>query len=287
MIFRSDLALEQTERLAGVPEGVFCETEEKERARITRLKIDGEEGRKALGKPDGWYITVELPAFSDYVDDENRYAPLIARELTRLLPKSGLVLIAGLGNAEITPDAIGPQTVRRILATRHLTGEMARVAGLEELRAVAAVTPNVLGKTGIEAAELLEALTDQLHPAAVIAVDALTARSVSRLGNTVQISDAGIAPGAGVGNFRPQIDRQRLGVPVIALGVPTVVDGKTLVRDLTGKEPEGEWLWRNGMMVTPREIDLLVQRAARMTALAINCALQPTLSTEEILMLQA
>lgn len=295
MEFRTDLALEMREDLYELPLGVTCEEEQRGGAKITWICVKNDEGAQALQKPVGNYVTIELPPFSDYVDDENRFAPLIAEELSAFLPQEGTVLVAGLGNDEITPDAIGPLTAEKILATRHLQGEFARASGLDSLRSTAAVIPGVLGQTGIDAAELLKSVTDSLQPVCLIVVDAFAARSLSRLGNTVQISDAGISPGSGVENARPQLSRSTMGLPVISIGVPTVVDGATLAACLSVREDD-EWfeelrahLEPRGakMMVTPREIDLLVQRAAKMVALAINCALQPSLSAEEILMLQA
>lgn len=295
MEFRTDLALELREDLYELPLGVTCEEEQRGGAKITRICVKNDEGAQALQKPVGNYVTIELPPFSDYVDDENRFAPLIAEELSAFLPQEGTVLVAGLGNDEITPDAIGPLAAEKILATRHLQGEFARASGLDSLRSTAAVIPGVLGQTGIDAAELLKSVTDSLQPVCLIVVDAFAAKSLSRLGNTVQISDAGISPGSGVENARPQLSRNTMGLPVISIGVPTVVDGATLAACLSVREDD-EWfeelrahLEPRGakMMVTPREIDLLVQRAAKMVALAINCALQPSLSAEEILMLQA
>lgn len=295
MEFRTDLALELREDLQELPRGVSSEEENRGKAKITRIKISTTAGAKAFRKPVGTYVTVELPPFSDYVDDENQFAPLIAEELRPFLPQEGAVIVAGLGNDEITPDAIGPLTAGKILVTRHLRGEFARVCGIDSLRSVATVIPGVLGQTGIDAAELLKCVVQSLRPACLIAVDAFAARSLSRLGNTVQISDAGLSPGSGVSNARPQLSCETMGIPVISVGVPTVVDGATLAACLSAAEEDEQFeelrrlLEPRGakMMVTPREIDLLVQRAAKMVALAVNCALQKDLSVEEILMLQS
>ena len=295
MEFRTDLALELGEEMQQLPCGVSSEKEERGEAKITRIKIFTEAGARVFQRPMGSYVTVELPPFSDYVDDENRFAPLIAEELRAFLPQEGAVLVAGLGNEDITPDAIGPLTAGRILATRHLQGEFARVCGLDSLRSVAAVIPGVLGQTGIDAAELLKSVVQSLRPACLIAVDAFAARSLSRLGNTVQISDAGISPGSGVANARPELSCETMGIPVISVGVPTVVDGATLAAGLAAGQENEQFenlrtmLEPRGakMMVTPREIDLLVQRAAKMVAMAVNCALQQDLSAEEIVMLQS
>ena len=185
----------------------------------------------------------------------------------------GEALAAGLGNTEITPDALGPQSMKYILATRHITGEYARVAGLEKLRGVSVLAPGVLGQTGIEVCELLKSVVKSICPKVLIVIDALAAKELSRLGCTVQISNTGIIPGSGVGNRRQEISEKTIGIPVIAVGVPTVVDAVTLVYDLAGQEatvhPKGE-----GMIVTPKEIDLLIERAAKLTGMAVNCALQ-------------
>ena len=172
----------------------------------------------------------------------------------------------------------------------HIRGEIARAAGLEGLRPVAVLAPGVLGQTGIETGELLAAAVEQGKPAAVIAIDALASRSLSRLGCTVQLADTGISPGSGVGNKRKELSRETLGVPVIAMGVPTVVDAMTLAADLLGEEDAHRLLTKvqpdgRAMMVTPREIDMLIDRAAFLCSLAVNTALQPTLSPDDILAL--
>mgnify|MGYP002590559587 FL=1 len=199
----------------------------------------------------------------------------------------GPILVAGLGNRDITPDALGPKAADRILATRHVRKELARVAGMENLRAVSVLVPGVLGDTGIETAEALEIMVSRLHPAGVIAIDALAARSLRRLGNTVQISDSGIAPGSGIGNMRPPLSRETLGVPVIGVGVPTVVSGSTFAADLLGADDhDREALSRiiaptDNIMVTVREVDLLISRASDLVAMAVNLALNPGFTADE------
>lgn len=287
MIFRTDLALEEQESAQGEIDGVEQERERDGGCVITRIGVRTNEASRRLRKPCGEYITVEMPAISDHIDGQNVYMTRTAQELQRLIPGEGLVLVAGLGNRAITPDALGPQAAGMVLATRHIRGELARVAGLEGLRPVAVAAPGVLGNTGFEAAELLKGLVRQLEPEAVVAVDALAARSLARLGRTVQLSDTGISPGSGIGNARKELTEQTLGVPVIGVGVPTVVDAATLAADLLGGQglegieqkisPDGA-----SMVVTPREIDLLVSRAAKLVAMAINLALNPQLSVEEI-----
>lgn len=267
MILRTDLALENTEPQKQV-------RREEDGCVVTRIDEEG----KA-------YVTVEVPAISDHLDSDRGVLKLVVEELKGLLPEEGMALVAGLGNRAITPDAIGPLTAEKVMATRHIKGEIARLTGLEDLRPVAVVAPGVLGCTGIETKELLKALVQKLKPSVVIAVDALAARSPARLGCTVQLSSAGISPGAGVGNARPQLDDSTLGVPVVGMGIPTMVDAATLAYDLLGEENRGAMakVEPRGapMMVTPREIDLIIGRGARLLAMGVNLALNPGLSVEE------
>ncbi|MGN1080608.1 MAG: GPR endopeptidase [Acutalibacteraceae bacterium] len=286
---RTDLAVEECERFDGLPDGVSKDEIDVGKARVTRVSVNTKQAEEKIGKPIGKYITIETEPFSGVSDYDDGRQAAISKELSDLLPKEGMVLIAGLGNTDITPDAFGAMVASKILATRHLDGEITKSVGLGELRPVAAVSTGVMGKTGIESGELLKGIVDNIHPAAVIAVDALASKSLSRLGCTVQISDAGIIPGSGVGNSRKELNSESIGVPVIAVGVPTVVDGATLVRDLVedaGDELE-EKISPKGkkMMVTPREIDVMVQNAADLVALSINRALHPHISTEDMLTL--
>ena len=288
MDYRTDLAVEKQEALQGsLPQGVTCTQEEKEGLRITRILVESEAGAQALGKPCGQYITVEVPPFKRSAELTDAMIDGITDALRSLLPPEGTVLVAGLGNEEITPDALGPKFSAQVLATRHIRKEIAQSAGLGELRPVVNVVPGVLGKTGMETGELLRGAVEAVSPSAVITVDALAARKLSRLGCTIQMADTGVTPGSGVGNARTRLDADSLGVPVIAVGVPTVVDAATLVHDLTAEDAENEPLLREGadMMITPREIDLVIERAARMLALSVNKALQPHLSVQDILML--
>lgn len=287
MDFRTDLAVEKSEAFGqSLPEGVRCDTERVQNLQITRIDVCSAAGAAALGKPQGTYITVEVPPFKRSADIPDETVETLARELRRLLPPEGTVLVAGLGNADITPDALGPKFSSLVLATRHIEPELADAAGLGTLRPVVSLVPGVLGKTGMETGELLRSAVECVHPAAVVTVDALAARRLARLGCTVQMADTGVTPGSGVGNARRELSRASLGVPVIALGVPTVVDAATLVHDLSDEEADSPLL-REGadMMITPREIDLVIERAARLLALAVNKALQPHLSPQEILLL--
>ena len=293
MMFRTDLAVECRE-LAGksLPAGVSYHEEIREDIKTISMHIQDDQGSHALGKPKGHYITVETPPFSEAGEDIDARLTAVSQALSSLLPKDGCILVVGLGNSAITPDALGPRTASRILATRHLKGEFVRAAGLDGLRSVAVLSPGVLGQTGMETGELLAGIVQHIHPSAVIAVDALASRSLDRLGCTVQLSDTGITPGAGVGNRRALINQESLGVPVIAMGVPTVVDALTLAADLTHPMPDDEPTIRKkiepqgrGMVVTPKEIDLLIDRAAFLLSLSNNAALQPTLSPQDLLSL--
>ncbi len=282
---RTDLALEVHETAPSPYPGVDCEELSLESAKITRIQVMNQQGSQAIGKPIGNYITIEVPPFSDETAADDTRRSAITVELKRMLPQEGAILIAGLGNDRITPDALGPQTVERLLATRHISKELSQSLGLGELRPVSVIAPGVLGKTGIETAELIKGVVDQVSPAAVIVIDALASRRLSRLGCTVQLCDAGIIPGSGVGNQRQEINQHTLGVPVVALGVPTVVDVVTLANDLlTQNDSETPSLPQESshMMVTPREIDTVIAHAADLVALSINCALHPHLSPELI-----
>lgn len=282
MDLRTDLALEQHE-INGKrePDGTEKTETTHGNARITQIKITNENGEKALKRKIGTYITVELPGFGNNADIFGNGMQAVATELKKLLPSEGLVLVAGLGNEQITPDALGPKCASLIFSTRHIGKELQESLGFENLRPVARIAPGVLGQNGIETGEILAGIIRQISPAAVITVDALASRRLSRLGCTVQICNTGITPGSGVGNARAEISHETMGVPVIAIGVPTVVDAATLAYDLTGQEQK---LGKSGekMMVTPREIDLITERASKLVATAINTALQPNMNPDEL-----
>lgn len=281
MNFRTDLALEAADAAAlSAERGVTRTVQRCGRLTVHRLTIRTDEAAARLGKPAGRYVTIELPALSDDERELSAHAVCVQEELTRLLPQQGVVLVVGLGNRTVTPDTLGPAAADMILATRHIRGEFARTAGLEDLRPTAVLTPGVLGQTGAETGEIVRGVCREVEPAAVIAIDALAARSPQRLGCTVQLCDTGIAPGSGVGNDRRPLSRETLGIPVIGIGVPTVVDAAALVQ---AYRPETESLPQiPPMMVTPREIDLVIGRAARLVALAVNGALQPAYAPLEL-----
>lgn len=285
MNFRTDLALERHELLKdNVPDGVESRTYEKNSVNFTKIKITNANGSESLGKPEGTYITAEIPSLIKSTVDEE-IVTVIGEELGALLPPQGDVLVVGLGNTDITPDAIGPESVEMVLATRHITDELSDDLGLGNLRPVAGFIPGVLGKTGVETAESIKGIVNAIRPCAVIVIDALAARRLRRLGNTIQMSDTGIIPGSGVGNSRTAVNNDTIGVPVISIGIPTVVDAQTLVNDLTDDKNKISSKENSEMIITPREIDLVVERASKIIALAINKALQPHLSVDEILML--
>ena len=282
MELRTDLALEARE-LKGDISGVEWDEEQFGDVTVNRMEVTSHHGADALGKPMGRYVTVTMPAFTDNSFRTDERFETVSAEFARLVPKDGEVLVIGLGNSRITPDALGPKAASQIIATRHITGELERSCGHSQLRPCCVLAPGVLGQTGIEVLELLKAVCSSIKPAAVIVIDALASRRLERLGCTVQISDAGISPGAGVGNNRPEISTRTLGVPVISAGVPTVVEASVLARDLIGHsnarvQPDGR-----RMIVTPREIDLLIDRAARLIALSVNSVLHPQIDPIELL----
>lgn len=286
MQMRTDLAIENTETEVNL-QGIEKDEEKKGDLKITRIEITSEETAQLIRKPVGRYITIESKPLTDNFRDLKEEAGIIGNEIKKFLP-DGEILATGLGNTDITPDALGAKSMKYILATRHIKGEFARSTGLENLRGVSVISAGVLGQTGIEVSEIVKSLSESIKPSAVIVVDALAAKELSRLGCTVQISDTGIYPGSGVGNHRKGITRENVGVPVIAVGVPTVVDAFTLAQDILNRHdvdrkevcPGGE-----SMIVTPREIDLLIERAAKLVGMAINCALQSEYDFDTLLSL--
>lgn len=278
---RTDLAVEARELAGGDLAGVEFIKRNEDGLEISRLRVKNHQASIKLKKEQGTYITIDIPALTDNMLSTDSKIQVVAKEIRRLLPVNGLVLVCGLGNMDITPDALGPKTAGRVLATRHITGELARSTGLDKLRPVAVLSTGVTGQTGIETFEYIESIVKKVRPTAVVVVDALASRRLSRLGCTLQISDTGISPGAGVQNHRKKITAETVGVPVIAIGVPTVVDTVTLVADMldvedtkTTEELKKMLSPQNRqMVVTPKEIDLLIDRASRLISLAVNCAL--------------
>ena len=288
MNFRTDLALERREMIDEDIDGVEVSETENDECKTTIIEIKTEEAAKRLGKEIGKYITIEMSYFPDDAQVSDGRLSALTEGIKKLLPSgSGTVLVAGVGNEDITSDALGPETASLVFATRHISSEIQKVAGFsEELRPVAVVSAGVLGKTGIESGEYIKSICEAVKPRCVITIDALAAGRVERLGTTVQMSDTGIAPGSGIGNTRARIDEEFLGVPVIAIGIPTVVDAISLSSELSGISPEkldkSKLLNGERMIVAPKDIDLLVKNATYLLALSINCALQPALTSEEL-----
>ena len=241
---RTDLALEEKERFESDNveiSGVVLEEDYDEtlEIRITRVKIETENGAKAMGKPAGVYLTLEAPNLA--VPDEDYHREIsekLADHMEELLHENHLagrdisVLVVGLGNRQVTPDALGPYVADNLCVTRHIVREYGKYAmGMERAQLVSAIVPGVMGQTGMETLEIVKGVVTETKPDLVIAVDALAARNSRRLNRTIQIADTGIHPGSGVGNHRNGLTRETLGVPVIGIGVPTVVDAATIVSD--------------------------------------------------------
>lgn len=282
---RTDLAVEcLTDTGPSLPQGVRRDTETIGQTPVTRVVIETEQAAQAIGKPVGKYVTVETTPFHRFTSDFENQVKIVGDEIKNLLP-DGPALVVGLGNSAITPDALGPEVINLIFATRHLQKDFAAISGFEHLRGAAAIAPGVLGQTGIETAEIISAIVREIKPSAVVVIDALASREIARLGATVQISDTGIAPGSGVANHRKELTEKTLGVPVIAVGVPTVVDMNTIAQDLADGQPVSLPDKGRNMMVTPREIDTIIENAAKTVAFGINLALQPSLSLNDIISL--
>ena len=292
---RTDLAVEATQlwqEQAGETtqlRGVQARDSVREGYKVTTVRILDESGAQALGKPVGTYITVELDGLLRREEDAfPRAARALAAELRGLLDlKEGdAVLVAGLGNRALTPDGIGPKAADYTLVTRHLVEQVPEQFGA--FRPVSALAAGVLGTTGMESGELISAVVEKTRPACVLAVDALASRSLRRVGRTVQLSDTGIVPGSGVGNHRMALNRETLGVPVIAIGVPTVVDAATLACDLlseAGREdldPAALSGAGENLIVTPREVDTQVGDLAKVIGYGIDLALQSGLDVADI-----
>lgn len=318
---RTDLAIEarelvQQENAAATAEleGVAVETKEDKDFQLTHVRILSAEGSRLMGKPIGNYITIESEKLKE--NDAECHETLIrlfAEQLRALmqLDEKACVLVAGLGNWNITPDALGPKVISKILVTRHLKETLP--AKIEEsVRPVAAVSPGVMGLTGMETGEILKGIIAQLRPSLLIAIDALAARRSNRINAAIQMSDTGVAPGAGVGNQRMMLDEKTLGIPVIAIGVPTVVDAATLVNDtmdrilseMIAQAPGGTAFYESlraleeqeryqmiadilgpytgNLFVTPKEVDAVIERLANIIANGINIALHPGITMEDI-----
>lgn len=310
--FRTDLALERRDlyrkanNLDKEIDGIKTEEEENgPRIRTSRVKVLDENGAKAIGKPVGSYITIDIQKLKVATEEDiQESAEVLAKELRVLLgehanPKDE-ILVVGLGNQYVTPDALGPKVINEIDVTRHILTYMPQVLS-SETRPVSAISPGVLGTTGIETLEILKGIVDNIHPKMLIVIDALASRSIERISSTIQLADTGITPGAGVGNTRKELSQSTLGIPVIALGIPTVVELATLISDgidifidrLQEKSESNEYLNKlqqedkyeevkealkvgeYNMIVTPKEIDDLIENMKDIVARGINMATQP------------
>ncbi len=271
MNIRTDIALERHDFLKEThKKGVEVKKWKKNNVEIVRVEIKSPEGEKTMEKSMGKYYTVDLPEFSHESELLDIRQKILTDIIKELLPENAKTfLVAGLGNDNITPDALGPLCAKKIFSTRHFENFNELKQHLPDLNPVASISTGVLGQTGIETAEYIKGIVEFVKPDAVIIVDALACGKLSSLGKTVQLSNTGITPGAGVGNFRKTIDKSTLGIPVVTMGVPTVMD---LEKD-------------ENMIVTPKEIDTIISRAANLLALSINSALQPNLEPETFLAL--
>ena len=277
---RTDLALEAHElwrQNVGERPGVTTREHDAFGYGVTVVEVSEPAAARALGKPMGTYITLDLRPYWAHAEDAlERAATAVGAELRSLIPGAKTALVVGLGNDAMTPDAIGPQVAEHVLVTRHLMRDEA----FASLTAVSVLVPGVLGRTGMEAAETIRGAVRTVRPDVLIAVDALASRSLERVCTTVQLSDTGIVPGSGVGNRRRALNRATLGIPVIAVGVPTVVDVHTLALDILEEAGAADidpavLRGRGGVMVTPRDIDAQIRELSRVVGYGVDLALQP------------
>lgn len=295
-------------------DGVIIENSGNDNMNVTRVKITTQEGEQKIGKPMGNYITIEVPDIK--YNDRDLYEEtcrMVAIELGKILKlnKNSTVLIVGLGNWNITPDALGPLTVDKVMVTRHLYEYLPDQVD-EGVRSICAVSPGVLGITGIETGEIIKGIVDKVKPDVLIAIDSLASRKLERVNTTIQIADTGIAPGSGVGNRRMELTSQTLGIPVIAIGVPTVVDAATMANDAidlvidslmkeTGEENAFYKMLKDidreqkytmirdvleshmgGLVVTPKEIDEVVERLSKVIANGLNISLHDNIGLKDV-----
>jgi len=270
MSIRTDLIAEIKAEKDCEISGVETSEEKQNDVTILTVKITNEYATDVFDKPVGTYCTVTFPRL-DFVCDTKDIINATVKSLKTVCNTDiKNALVVGLGNTDITPDALGPFVADRVLATRHLSDKLKQDLGLVGLKSVCCLSPNVLGKTGIESYDLISAAAKKIKPDIIIAVDALAARDPDRLCRTIQISDSGICAGSGVKNARKPLSKETIGVPVIAVGVPTVIDANSFFDT------------SENMMVTPKEIDLLIQKATDILSRAINIFLQPELDISVI-----
>lgn len=311
---RTDLAMEACELLSKEEtyEGIETEMKRTDGIEITTVRITNDNAAEAVGKPKGTYISIEADKMKGADADFRQKVIEITADMLKTVLNSDReknILVAGLGNRYITPDSLGPKVVAKILVTRHIRDTLSDKID-DSVASVAAIAPGVMGITGIETAEILKGIIERIKPDAVIAIDALAARRTSRINSVIQIADSGISPGSGVGNKRMLLNEESLGVPVIGIGVPTVVSAATLVNDSMERilsamaEASKEKLFYNtlnnlgderealiaellepyaeNMFVTPKEVDEVIERLAEIISNAINIAVHPALTKEDI-----
>ena len=291
MQIRTDLAVEAREYVregaeqihgVSVQEYYVPETE----IHITKVVIETKNGAKIIGKPMGTYITLDAPDMMD--PDDNYHAEVsheMAKHIKAMLPmkkKEQSFLVVGLGNRDVTADSLGPRSVDNLMITRHIVEKFGAAAyARDKVNKVSAIIPGVMARTGMETAEIVKGVVEQTSPDAILAIDALAARSTKRLNRTIQISNAGIHPGSGVGNHRNALDETTLGIPVIAIGIPTVVDAGTIVKDALDKNGAGKIIKEafpiadlNNFYVTGKDIDEIVKRLSFTVSEALNEAFE-------------
>ena len=307
--FRTDLADERADifkknnGITNSIDGIETNIKEDGNIKITEVKITNENGEKAIGKPIGNYITIDINKLKIATDEEiEKYGNVLSEELKKLVDKhvakEDEILIVGLGNIYVTPDSLGPKVINEIDVTRHILKYMPEVLD-KGTRSVSAVSPGVLGTTGIETLEIITGIVQNIHPKLIIVIDALASRSMDRISSSVQLADTGIVPGAGVGNTRKELSARTLNIPVIALGIPTVVETAVLVNDcldvfiqkLQDEAKSNDYLNKlkeednyeeikeallpkeYNLIVTPKEIDDLIENMKDVVARGINYAM--------------
>ena len=318
---RTDLALEAKEIYQAKHkkekdiDGIEVLNEIDKDIKVTTVKVKDDNGAKKIGKSKGNYVTIDIPDFTAYDGETmDRVSQVVAEILGRMvnIDVEKTILVVGLGNWKVTPDALGPKVTEGIMVTRHLKTVMPEVMD-DSVRPVCSIAPGVLGVTGVETVEIIKGTVERVKPDLVICIDALAARRVERVNTTIQISDTGISPGAGVGNNRKQINEENLGVKVVAIGVPTVVDAVTIANDtidmvvdsLMKNTSSGNDFYKmlgsldkneknalirevlsskslGEMIVTPKDVDLIINSLAKIISNGINIAVQPNMDVEDI-----
>ena len=300
---RTDLALEAHQMCAtenvGKLSGIKVDEEADGSVKITKIDVLDEEGSKVLGKPMGRYVTVESPEMKYDLEAYEKTCIILSKLIKEMAGDNEKTLVVGLGNKQITPDALGPLVTEKLMVTGHIKEGNKELLG-DEISSVYAIAPGVLGTTGIESADVIEGVVNRVAPDLVIAVDALASRSIERISTTFQISDSGINPGSGVDNKRKALSEETLGVKVIAIGVPTVVDAKTVAIEsidtaFNKMENKGLDETKKGelikehisreigtFMVTPKDIDMVIEKTSKIVANGINLALHENLTFRDI-----